>query len=177
MSILRKPKPTTLARCPLTVICKNYLISWEGNRNKLMWWICRVSRWNLLKSGLITFSFTRVGHLNGGKSEYFLKRLASAKGYHRGSKHLMAWLYIHCALLLKVTLQSEGVPIRTIQELMGHKSISMTMRCAHLAENVKQEAIKLLNGLTAKKGCHKTVTREQSINTIDTQLTETTPIF
>lgn len=74
-------------------------------------------------------------------------------------------------------LAIRGVPIRTIQELMGHKSISMTMRYAHLAENVKQEAIKFLNGLTAKRECHKTVTRDRLINTTDTQPIETTPVF
>ena len=33
---------------------------------------------------------------------------------------------------------------------MGHKDISMTMLYAHLAENVKKEAVNMLNGLTSK---------------------------
>lgn len=48
-------------------------------------------------------------------------------------------------------LAIKGVPIKTIQGLMGHKHISMTMRYAHLSENVKIEAVNVLNGLTSKK--------------------------
>jgi integrase len=60
-------------------------------------------------------------------------------------------------------LAMRGIPIKTIQELMGHKDISMTMRYAHLTENTKIEAVNVLNGLTDKKNrdCHKTVTRNQ----------------
>ena len=47
-------------------------------------------------------------------------------------------------------LAIKGVPIKTIQELMGHKDISMTMRYAHLSEDTKIEAIQVLNGLTSK---------------------------
>jgi len=39
---------------------------------------------------------------------------------------------------------------------VGHKDISMTLRFAHLAENVKNEAVNVLNGLTGKnRDCHK----------------------
>jgi len=48
-------------------------------------------------------------------------------------------------------LAIKGVPIRTLQELMGHKNISMTMRYAHLAEDTKREAVQLLAGSTASK--------------------------
>lgn len=60
-------------------------------------------------------------------------------------------------------LAIKGVPIKTIQELPGHKDISMTMRYAHLAENVKKEAINMLNGLTSKKNrdCQKRVKNAQ----------------
>jgi integrase len=37
-----------------------------------------------------------------------------------------------------------GVDIRTVQELAGHKTISMTMRYAHLAPEHKHRAIELL---------------------------------
>ena len=61
-------------------------------------------------------------------------------------------------------LAMRGVPIKTIQELLGHKNISMTMRYAHLTEDVKKEAVNVLNGLTDKKNrdCHKTVTNANS---------------
>jgi integrase len=46
-------------------------------------------------------------------------------------------------------LAIKGIPIKTIQELMGHKDITMTMRYAHLTEDTKIEAIRVLNGLTS----------------------------
>lgn len=52
-----------------------------------------------------------------------------------------------------------GVPIKTIQELMGHKNISMTMRYAHLSEKVKKEAVKLLPNLAGVSCGHKMVTK------------------
>jgi site-specific recombinase XerD len=38
-------------------------------------------------------------------------------------------------------LVMSGVPLRTVQELMGHKSIQMTCRYAHLAPAFEQEAV------------------------------------
>lgn len=37
-----------------------------------------------------------------------------------------------------------GIDIRTVQELMGHKSILMTMRYAHLSPDHTQAAIEML---------------------------------
>ena len=42
-------------------------------------------------------------------------------------------------------LASRGVPIRTISELMGHATIQMTMRYAHLSPNVGREAVNCLD--------------------------------
>jgi integrase len=41
-------------------------------------------------------------------------------------------------------LAMRGVPLRVIQELMGHSSIEMTMRYAHLAPEVKRSAVESL---------------------------------
>jgi hypothetical protein len=75
-----------------------------------------------------------------------------------------------------IGLAIRSVPIKTIQELLGHKDISMTMRYAHLAENVKKEAINLLNGLTNKKNrnCHKSVTNAQMDDSAKNQQSEIT---
>jgi site-specific recombinase XerD len=37
-----------------------------------------------------------------------------------------------------------GVPLKVVQELMGHAAIEMTMRYAHLSPESKREAVKLL---------------------------------
>lgn len=38
-----------------------------------------------------------------------------------------------------------GVPLKVIQELMGHASIEMTMRYAHLSPDVKNAAVQVLD--------------------------------
>ena len=40
----------------------------------------------------------------------------------------------------------KGVCIKAVQELLGHKNIQMTMRYAHLSEDFKKDAVKLLDG-------------------------------
>ena len=54
-----------------------------------------------------------------------------------------------------------GGTLKDVQELLGHKNMSMTMRYAHLSQEHKNKAVNLLNGLTApakkpaeKKSCH-----------------------
>lgn len=42
-------------------------------------------------------------------------------------------------------LAMRGVPMRTIQELLGHTSLAMTQRYAHLSPNVPRDAVKLLD--------------------------------
>jgi len=41
-----------------------------------------------------------------------------------------------------------GVDIRTIQELMGHKDIKMTMRCSHPTPEHKKNSVKVPDGVT-----------------------------
>lgn len=56
-----------------------------------------------------------------------------------------------------------GGETKALQEILGHKSLTMTMRYAHLSQDHKMKAIHLLNGLTRRKGtCHKTVTFPKS---------------
>lgn len=53
-----------------------------------------------------------------------------------------------------------GGDLKDIQELLGHKTMTMTLRYAHLTQEHKRKAVNLLNGLTASENatCHKTVT-------------------
>lgn len=57
-----------------------------------------------------------------------------------------------------------GGTIKELQEILGHKTIQMTMRYAHLSQEHKKKAVNLLNGLTASKNgdCHKSVTNLKS---------------
>jgi integrase len=38
-----------------------------------------------------------------------------------------------------------GLPLKAVQELLGHSTILMTMRCAHLAPEVTRDAVNLLD--------------------------------
>ncbi|QSQ17201.1 tyrosine-type recombinase/integrase [Myxococcus landrumensis] len=42
-------------------------------------------------------------------------------------------------------LAMKGVPLKVIQELMGHESIEMTMRYAHLSPDTRREAVRVLD--------------------------------
>lgn len=60
----------------------------------------------------------------------------------------------------------KGGSLKNVQELLGHKSMTMTLRYAHLTQEHKRNAVNLLNDLPAPKPtenatCHKTVTKEK----------------
>jgi len=57
-----------------------------------------------------------------------------------------------------------GVDIRTVQELMGHKSITMTMRYAHLSPKHRTEALEKLCASVTKTAS------EQSVGTVAVSL-------
>jgi len=38
-----------------------------------------------------------------------------------------------------------GAPLKAVQELLGHATITMTMRYAHLAPEVTRDAVRLLD--------------------------------
>jgi integrase len=49
-----------------------------------------------------------------------------------------------------------GGSLKAVQEILGHKSMTMTLRYAHLTGESKRKAVNLLSGLTRE--CHKSVT-------------------
>lgn len=42
-------------------------------------------------------------------------------------------------------LAMRGVPLKAVQELLGHATIEMTMRYAHLSPHIPRDAVKLLD--------------------------------
>jgi integrase len=45
-----------------------------------------------------------------------------------------------------------GVSPKTIQELLGHESMAMTLRYAHLSPEVRRGAVQLLDGPAGVRG-------------------------
>jgi site-specific recombinase XerD len=39
-----------------------------------------------------------------------------------------------------------GVPLKAVQELLGHSTMDMTMRYAHLSPDVRRDSVRLLDG-------------------------------
>ena len=48
-------------------------------------------------------------------------------------------------------LVMKGASLKEVQELLGHKTMTMTLRYAHLSQDHKKKAVSLLNGLTSAK--------------------------
>ena len=59
----------------------------------------------------------------------------------------------------------KGGSLKDVQELLGHKTMTMTLRYAHLSQEHKKKAVNLLNGLTSRKKVdgHKVVTNDHDI--------------
>ena len=49
-------------------------------------------------------------------------------------------------------LVMRGAAMKVVQELLGHATIEMTMRYAHLSPDVPRQAVKLLDGLGSAEG-------------------------
>ena len=49
----------------------------------------------------------------------------------------------------------KGASLKAFQELLGHKDIKMTMRYAHLTDDVKKDAVSLLDAGVEKECSQK----------------------
>jgi len=67
-----------------------------------------------------------------------LKRITRAAGLRSVAWHTMRHTFASHLVM-------RGVPLRVVQELLGHSTILMTMRYAHLAPEATQDAVRLLD--------------------------------
>ena len=96
-----------------------------------------------------------------GSRNWFEPALKKAK-IHRFSWHCLRHTFAS-------RLVMAGVDIRTVQELMGHKSISMTVRYSHLAPKHTLAAVELLaGGYTVEPTSTKTSTEPKEQKQPDT---------
>lgn len=81
----------------------------------------------------------QAGHpLTKGECKHPLWSACKRAGLRRIGWHVLRHTFAsHLAM--------RGAPLKVIQELLGHATITMTMRYAHLAPEVSREAVKLLD--------------------------------
>lgn len=88
--------------------------------------------------GELVFCNERGGMLTKGECKHPLWRACKRAGLRRIGWHVLRHTFAsHLAM--------RGVPLKAIQELMGHATIEMTMRYAHLSPDVRRDAVKLLD--------------------------------
>jgi integrase len=76
--------------------------------------------------------------LDKGECKWPLWRAAKKAGLRRIGWHVLRHTFAsHLAM--------RGVPLKAVQELLGHATIEMTMRYAHLAPAVRREAVETLD--------------------------------
>lgn len=90
------------------------------------------------------------GPIHGGEMkdipDVFMK-IVKALGYNDGYKDERQRLTFHsCRHTFGSRLAMQGVPLLTLKELMGHKTIEMTLRYAHLMPDHKRDAVANLRG-------------------------------
>lgn len=85
--------------------------------------------------------------------------LAGQVPFARIPTRLIGWHALRHSFASQLAMA--GVPILTIKELMGHSTIQMTMRYAHLAPSTLAEAVPALlraEALAVAANCHSAVT-------------------
>ncbi|MCP3099011.1 site-specific integrase [Myxococcus sp. K15C18031901] len=95
--------------------------------------------------------------LTRGKMESPLRRVLHAAGITR-EQGKIGWHDLRHTYGSHLAMR--GVPLKVIQELMGHATIEMTMRYAHLSPDTRRDAVSVLDRAVAP-ACDIRATREE----------------
>jgi len=98
----------------------------------------RKHRRNTKLRGELVFSDDEGGMLNRDRVKRPIARACRKAELREVGWHTLRHTYASHLVML-------GVPLKAVQELMGHQTIEMTMRYAHLAPDVKTDAVRLLD--------------------------------
>ncbi len=90
-----------------------------------------------LRSDLV-FCTEQGGMLNKNRCKHPIRRACRRAGLRRIGWHVLRHTFASHLVM-------KGAPLKAVQELLGHATIEMTMRYAHLSPSVRRDAVKLLD--------------------------------
>jgi integrase len=88
--------------------------------------------------GDLVFCAERGRGLAENECKHPIWRACKRAGLRRISWHVLRHTFASHLVM-------RGVPLKAVQELMGHATIEMTMRYAHLSPDVRRNAVQLLD--------------------------------
>jgi integrase len=105
---------------------------------------CALKEHRHLKGELV-FSHADGSMLTKGDCKHPLWRTCKRAGLRRLGWHVLRHTFASHLIM-------KGVPVKAVQELLGHATIEMTMRYTHLSPDVRREAVRVLDAVDARYG-------------------------
>lgn len=94
--------------------------------------------WQAASPGPYVFSETSGEWTTKGTAAYALERIVRESGLRHLGWHVLRHTFAS-------QLAMRGASLKAIQEMMGHSTIEMTLRYAHLSPHIAQEAVAMLD--------------------------------
>ena len=111
---------------------------------------CRALKAHRHLKGELVFSDEKGGMLTKGECKHPLWRSCKKAGLRRIGWHVLRHTFASHLVM-------QGVPLKAVQELLGHATIEMTMRYSHLSPQVTRNAVALLDR-SARREINSTLT-------------------